>query len=112
MCLQVLPALPHAPIDAEVGDTNDHARYNESQNEEELLRAGTILLQNGAGECGRFQAQCSPYTEQRWQQQRETQRPNHDQHQDDPLGGVQLRVYVRSRDQYVPIYSNRHHAEQ
>ena len=55
MGLQVLSALPHAPINAQVGDADDHAGHDEPQHEQELLWAGAVLLENRTGEGGRLQ---------------------------------------------------------
>lgn len=52
--LEILSAPPHAPVYAEVRDTDHNARYDEAQNEQKFLRAGAVFIQDGARERGRI----------------------------------------------------------
>lgn len=108
----ITPGLSHLVVDGGVADDNGNHGQHEPEEEQELLGRGIIVLEDGAGEGWRIEAQTTPHTEERRDHHTEGKEPQQRDHEVNEVLAIHAVVQAVVGDQDVSVDGDGHHVEQ
>merc|ERR1719410_2290419 len=107
-----MPALSNSVENCRVAQDDCNTRQQKPEDEQKLLGGRSVLLEDGAGECGLVEAEGAPDLQQRGQDHAEGEDPDPEDHEQDVHPAVDVVVAAVVRDQHISVDSDGDHVHE